>query len=263
MNSRFGGTIMIIYFSATGNNKYLAQRISTEDEEIISITKCMKENRLNISVPEGESLGIIIPTYFWGLPSIVEDFLSRVTINFDNKSYAYAIASYGTTTGNALGKIKHYLKRKNITLNAQFEVKMPDTWTVLFDLSDEDEVNILTKNVEEELDAIIPRIINKETTPTGTNIFYKFSSIFSGLMYENSRKTKHLHVLDSCTGCKLCSLDCPVDAIYIADNKPVWTKDKCVMCLRCLHRCPTFSIQYDDKTANHGQYTNKNVTNFD
>jgi ferredoxin len=254
---------MIIYFSATGNNKYLAQRISGENEEIISIIKAIKEDKYEINVPKDESLGIIVPRYFWGLPSIVEDFLSKVKINTGNDSYIYAIASYGTTTGNALGKIKHYLDLQDIELNAQYEVKMPDTWTVMFDLSDKNEIDKQTEYVEEQLDNITPMILNKQSTPTGTSIFYRISSIFSKRMYENSRKTKHLHVQDNCTGCKLCSTSCPVNAISMVDEKPVWTKDKCVMCLRCLHRCPTFAIQYDNKTINHGQYTNKNITDFD
>jgi NAD-dependent dihydropyrimidine dehydrogenase PreA subunit len=43
------------------------------------------------------------------------------------------------------------------------------------------------------------------------------------------------------------------------DAKPVWVKEKCVMCLGCLHRCPRFAIQYGSRTKNHGQYTNPNV----
>jgi NAD-dependent dihydropyrimidine dehydrogenase PreA subunit len=38
------------------------------------------------------------------------------------------------------------------------------------------------------------------------------------------------------------------------DGKPTWTKKNCAMCLGCLHRCPRFAIQYDDKTRDHGQY---------
>ena len=41
--------------------------------------------------------------------------------------------------------------------------------------------------------------------------------------------------------------------------KTVWVKDKCVMYLGCLHRCPKFAIQYGKKTKKHGQYTNPNV----
>jgi len=43
---------MIIYFSATGNNKYLAKKIAENtDENIISIVKCVKENIVDIKIP--------------------------------------------------------------------------------------------------------------------------------------------------------------------------------------------------------------------
>ena len=67
-------------------------------------------------------------------------------------------------------------------------------------------------------------------------------------------KTSHLHVSDDCTGCSLCEKNCPVDAIEMEDGKPVWVIEKCAMCLGCLHRCPKFAIQYDNRTKKHGQY---------
>ena len=69
----------------------------------------------------------------------------------------------------------------------------------MFDLSDKNEIDKQTEYVEEQLDNITPMILNKQSTPTGTSIFYRISSIFSKRMYENSRKTKHLHVQDNCT----------------------------------------------------------------
>ena len=47
---------------------------------------------------------------------------------------------------------------------------------------------------------------------------------------------------------------CPVQAIEMQSGKPVWVKEKCVMCLGCLHRCPKFAIQYGKNTKKHGQY---------
>lgn len=255
---------MIIYFSATGNNKYLAQKIAENTyENIISVTKCVKENNYDINVPDNESLGIIIPTYFWGLPSIVEEFLSKVNISIKEGTYVYSIASYGTSTGYALGYVSDYLKKQNINVSAQFEVKMTDTWTVMFDLTDENKINEEQEYVETQLKDIIPKIINKESNASTINLFNKIGGKFARKMYDNQRKCKHLHVLDSCISCFLCSTDCPVNAIEMVDGKPVWTNERCVMCFRCLHRCPTFSIQYDDKTLEHGQYTNPHIDVFD
>ena len=64
---------MIIYFSATGNCKYVAKRISDAiGQNVLSLTECTRCGRYEF---EDESIIIIAPTYFWGLPSIVADFL--------------------------------------------------------------------------------------------------------------------------------------------------------------------------------------------
>ena len=73
------------------------------------------------------------------------------------------------------------------------------------------------------------------------------------------RGTAHFCVEDGCVGCGLCAKKCLVQAIEMRNKKPVWVKDKCVMCLGCLHRCPKFAIQYGKNTKKHGQYTNPNV----
>ena len=52
---------------------------------------------------------------------------------------------------------------------------------------------------------------------------------------------------------------CPVNAIEMKNKRPVWVKEKCVMCLGCLHRCPKFAIEYGKNTTKHGQYTHPNV----
>ena len=52
---------------------------------------------------------------------------------------------------------------------------------------------------------------------------------------------------------------CLVQAIEMKDGRPVWVKEKCVIYAGCLHRCPMFAIQYDDKTKDHGQYTHPGV----
>lgn len=72
---------MIFYFSATGNCKYAAQRIAAAiGETTISIPECVKQQRYHFSSDNG-TVGIITPTYAWGLPSIVRDFLHALVLD--------------------------------------------------------------------------------------------------------------------------------------------------------------------------------------
>ena len=85
---------MILYFSATGNCKYFAARLAEADgQEVLSIVDCMREKRFAF---EDETIGVISPTYDWGLPSIVKEFLEQAAFR---TSYLYFAATYGTTPG--------------------------------------------------------------------------------------------------------------------------------------------------------------------
>lgn len=242
---------MIIYFSATGNCKYVAERIaSAYGEKAISITECIAQKLYDFT---DEQIGIISPTYDFGLPSIVREFLSSANLK---ANYLYFVATYGTTPG----AIAHFAKKyAGVNFNAYYSVKMPDTWTVKYDLSTAEKVSSFTKTTETDIMFVIDKIkcktqgkYMKNTVPVPiAKLVYPF--------YEKVRQTKHFNVDDTCIGCGICARKCPIEAIEIKDKKPVWVKDKCVMCLGCLHRCPKFSIQYDNKTREHGQYTNHNV----
>lgn len=71
---------MIFYFSATGNSRYVAERIAAATgDETISIPDCCKSDRFSFDETD-KTVGIVCPTYSWGLPSIVQEFLEKLTL---------------------------------------------------------------------------------------------------------------------------------------------------------------------------------------
>lgn len=242
---------MILYFSATGNSKYTAARIAEAvHDEIKSITECIAENRFSF---EYEQIGIITPTYFWGLPSIVSDFLKKAEFRTE---YLYFVATYGTTPG-AIGALANEI----INTDALYSVRMVDTYTPTFDLSTPEKQNAFTKNTEAEIQAVIRSVNERRRNKCMKHAVPAFAvkGIAQPIYNRKARLTSRFSVDENCIGCGLCAAKCPVQAIQIREGKPVWVKGKCVMCLGCLHRCPKFAIQRGPATRKHGQYTNPNI----
>ena len=251
---------MILYFSATGNSEYVAQRIAAETGDIaVSITDYYKKQIFSFD-EKYKTLGIVSPTYSWGLPVIVTEFLQRLDLSH-KPDYLFFIATYGTTPGQTGRFADNILAPKGLSLSAKFSVKMPDTWTPIFDLSNKEKVQRINDNAELEIDYIIKHIKKFTVGDFMKNkLPYPLAKIGYNIEYDSMRKTKHFSVDDTCIGCGLCAKKCPVQAIEMQNKRPVWSKEKCVMCLGCLHRCPKFAIQYGKNTKRHGQYTNPNVT---
>ncbi len=246
---------MVLYFSATGNCKYVATRlVQSAKQEMLSIVDCIRNDRYVFS---DKTIGIISPAYYWGLPSIVKEFLEKASFQTE---YLYYVATYGTTPG-ASGKManKAIQGRK---IDAYYSVRMADTWTPIFDLSSPEKVARYTKNTESEINSIIRnvRVLYKNRRMLHRTPLLISEWIAEPIYNNKARCTVHFNVENTCVGCGLCAKKCPVQAIEMQDKRPVWGKEKCVMCLGCLHRCPKFAIQYGKNTKKHGQYTNPNVT---
>lgn len=242
---------MILFFSATGNSKYAAARLAqATGQELVFIPDCIRSGRDTFA---DAAIGIVSPTYDWGLPSIVRAFLEKASFQTE---YLYFAATYGTTPGAAGYMADRAIRDRRI--DAYYSVRMVDTWTPIFDLSTPEKVAKYTKNTEAQIEDMIcgvrERRRNRHMRPRMPAVF---AAWIAQPLYDRSvRRTAHLHVEDGCIGCGLCAKKCPVQAIEMKAGRPVWVKEKCVMCLGCLHRCPRFAIQYDNRTQKHGQYTN-------
>lgn len=251
---------MVFYFSATGNSRHVAQRLAAATGDQCADIAALAHGDTHIAtLAAGERLGFVFPVYFWGLPTLVEDFLRKLTVRKEKAeaaTYVYGVVTYGTSIGGAYAELRRALRNRGIGLDARFCVRMPDSWTPMFDLSDKEETLRKCRQAEPRIDAIARLVAGNwhGTQRSWTRLPLALSRLYH-LTYASARRTSHFRVLpEKCTHCGRCARRCPAGAITMRDGFPRWEKPQCAACLGCLHRCPAFAIQYGRHTECHGQY---------
>ena len=79
---------MILYFTGTGNSRYVARKIAEEiNDEIISINELIKHESTEELISTDRPFIFVCPTYAWRLPRVVTDFIRKTKFSGNNKAY--------------------------------------------------------------------------------------------------------------------------------------------------------------------------------
>lgn len=244
---------MILYFTGTGNSRDIARLISKEiDDEIMSINELIKSGSNN-EIKSDKPFVFIAPTYAWRIPMVVEKFIKNIKLSGNRK--VYFILTCGADTGDATSFLKDISKEKGLEFMGLRALVMPDNYIVMYSTPSDEENERRIKNVEEEVNKIVKYIVSgRKFEENKTTIIDRMkSNSINKMFYKIYVSAKGFHTTGKCISCGKCEGLCPLNNIILVDGKPKWGEN-CTHCMACICGCPTYAIEYKNKTKNRRRY---------
>lgn len=247
---------MILYFTGTGNSRYVANTIGRiTDDKIVSINELMK-NGSKDTLKSDKPFIFVCPVYAWRIPKIVEDFIMNTRFSGSNK--AYFILTCGDSAGNSVHYAKKICNEKGLELCGFSSVIMPENYIAMFPTPDKIQADEIMRKADPQILNIAERIKDDQPLPN-EKITVKGrlkSTIVNPLFYLTSVSARGFYSTNDCTSCGKCAKLCPLNNIAIADRKPHWGQS-CTHCMACICGCPSEAIEYKNKSKGKPRYYNK------
>ena len=259
MQYRAYDNLNIYYFSGTGN-AYCAAKWIRERGETEKIKTCIcnieKQDKINLrQTGEKNLIAFLFPTHGFAAPWIMLKFMWRFPKGNDDVLFINTKAGYKIwrfyipgMTGLALWLPAFFFFWKGYGINGMVPLDMPHSWVSFFPPNPRGMYATMIDRCE--------RIINKLCNRVFSGKKYVRYTVWTQLWFDITVSwivplyvfigrfflAKTLFSSYKCNSCRLCELNCPVNAIEMKGGMPYW-KINCESCMRCMNICPQKSIQ--------------------
>ena len=253
--------LTLYYYSSTGNSLHAAQVIAAKGAESTLIAMPPLQHLNNI-VPPTTSIGLVFPMHYFGLPPIVDQFVSKLDLT--SVKYIFAIITCGDHHfSSCLHQIEKILLEKGIKMDSGFYIDMISSYVPLFPLPALKRRQQLLATADNRLGEIADLIAEFSHNITAEYFWWPSSKINQYWKKKLLPQSYGKFSCDAtCTACGCCEKICPVANIRLVNSKPIW-RHHCQECLACFHFCPVQSINFGTRTRGRERYHHPQVTAAD
>ena len=244
---------MVLYFTGTGNSRYLARRIAEGLEMPLYDLNAYIKAGDTAPVQTGRDVVLVTPTYAWRIPRLVRDWLLET--EFPGAAQAWFIMTCGSEIGHAGRYNRSLCQAKDLTDMGTTQIIMPENYIAMFNAPQKEQAKSIVEQAEPGLQKVLTRLrAGQEFPPPRENLYDRFmSGPVNPVFYRFFVKADAFRATDACIGCGKCVELCPLNNIHLENGKPVWGKN-CTHCMACICYCHKEAIEYGKKSRGKPRY---------
>lgn len=229
--------MVIIYFSGTGNSKYIAEKFADKMKiEAHSIEETIDFKSIFDKI---DTIAVYYTIYGSCVPLIMREFVKKYMQFFESKKLIIFCTQmlFSGDGAKAFARLIPDCDRK--VLYAE-HFKMPNNICnfALFPMTEKERTKKPLKALE-KLDRVCSDIQKGIIKKRGWNVFSSMLGKSQNIAYPKMEAKAKASFLtdDTCVGCGLCVNNCPMNNLELVNEK-VKQKGNCTLCYRCVNICP-------------------------
>ena len=244
---------MVLYFTGTGNSRYLARRIAEGLEmPLYDLNACIKAGD-TAPVQTRRDVVLVTPTYAWRIPRVVSEWLGKTALTGAER--IWFVMDCGSEIGNAAGYNRQLAAQKQLQYMGTAQIIMPENYIAMFNAPQKEQAKSIVEQTEPALQKVLTQLkAGQEFPPPSETLYDRFmSGPVNPVFYRFFVKADAFRATDACIGCGKCVELCPLNNIHLESGRPVWGKN-CTHCMACICYCPKEAIEYGKKSKGKPRY---------
>ena len=235
--------MLTLYFSGTGNTKFIAEHFSqTLAAECHSIEE---EIDFSEKIAAAETIAVCYPIYGSCVPRIMRDFAEENRSAFDGKNLII-LSSQLMFSGDGARVFTELLEGISFNILYAEHFNMPNNICNLFllPIASPEKIERYVKKAKQRLARSCQNIQNGTVKKRGFNPVSKYLGLLTQRFYfpDLEKKAENdVRITADCVACGKCVKICPMNNLERIEDK-IEQNGNCTLCYRCVNACPQKAI---------------------